>query len=131
MKRFCLLLLAAAALAGCETASFPPGTGWSRASDLSVYSAMVELAGVAREQEILCAGFSTESTDRHWRHDFAARDAAVTAAMVARHGEEAVSTAEAAAYPTRRVLCEPVPVGRWRFHYERLLRLLETRLGLA
>ena len=128
MKRAAFLLLAAA-LAGCAPGEFPPGTGWSRASDLSVYAAMVQFAGIAREQEVLCEGFNTESVDRRWRHDFGARDEAVTAALIARHGEEAVSAAEAASAPTRRVLCEEVPTGYWHDHYGRMLRLLETRLG--
>ena len=120
----------AAALAACE-ATPPPGTGWSRAPDLSAYSAMILFADVAREQSVLCGGFSPASVESHWRRDFGARADAVAAALVARHGGAAVSQAEAAAVPTRRVACEDVPTLRWRDHYHRLLRLLETRLGLA
>jgi hypothetical protein len=120
----------AGALAACE-ATPPPGTGWSRAPDLAVYSAMLLYADVAQQQSILCGGFSTASTESHWRRDFGARTDAVTSALVARHGGAAVSEAEASAVATRRVSCEDVPTTRWRNHYHRLLRLLETRLGLA
>ena len=128
--RAAALLIVGAGLAGCET-TLPPGTGWSRAPDLSVYTAMLQFGDVAREQSVLCGGFGTASVDRHWRDDFAGRTDAVTRALVARHGATAVSTAEAAAAPTRRVPCEEVPNGRWRDHFARLLRLLETRLGLT
>ena len=87
------LALAAAALAGCE-ATPPPGTGWSRASDLSVYSAMLVYGDVARQQSVLCGGFATDSVDSHWREDFGARTDAVTTALIARHGAAAVSEAE-------------------------------------
>ena len=121
-----------AALAGCADGGWaPPGTGWSRAPDLSVYSAMSLFGDVAREQAVLCGGFGTASVERHWREDFAAREAAVTARLAARHGAEAVSAAEAGAVATRRVPCPTAPNLRWRHHYARLLRLLETRLGLA
>jgi hypothetical protein len=92
---------------------------------------MLQFGDVAREQSVLCGGFGTESVDRHWREDFAARTDAVTRALVARHGAQSVGAAEAAAAPTRRVPCEEVPNGRWRDNFARLLRLLETRLGLA
>src|SRR5918992_1513376 len=49
------------------------------------------------------------------------------AAMVARHGGEAVARAAAQATRTRRVECEDVPTLRWRDNYHRMLRLLETR----
>ena len=124
------LLMLAGGLAACETTP-PPGTGWSRAPDLSVYTAMLQFGDVAREQSVLCGGFGTASVDRHWRRDFAARTEAVAAALAARHGASAVGVAEAAAAPTRRVPCEVLPTGRWRGDYSRLLRLLETRLGLA
>ena len=116
--------LALALLAGCTT----PGTGWSRASDLSVYAAMESYGEIAREQEVLCGGFSTASVDSHWADDFGAREAAVTARLAERHGGVAVDEAEAW---VPRVPCEEVPTPQWRHRYERLLRLLETRLGLA
>ena len=120
----------AAALAACE-ATPPPGTGWSRAPDLSVYSAMLIYADIAQQQSVLCGGFATDSVESHWRSDFGARADAVSSALVARHGDAAVREAQASAVATRRVSCEDVPTTRWRDHYHRLLRLLETRLGLA
>ena len=51
MKGFAML--AAAALTGCSTA---PGSGWSRASDLSVYSSAHAYARIAWEQDVLCQG---------------------------------------------------------------------------
>jgi hypothetical protein len=130
MRRRVPLVLAAALLGACET-TLPPGTGWSRAPDLSVYSAMLLYGDVARQQSILCGGFSTASVEDHWREDFGARTDAVVAGLISRHGEAAVIDAEASAVATRRVACEDVPTTRWREHYKRLLRMLETRLGLA
>lgn len=126
MKAAAALLLAG--FAGCSTA---PGTGWSRAPDLSVYSAMTTFGDIAREQSTLCAGFRPAGVAEDWRGDFGAREAAVAAALAARHGAAAVSDAEAAAVATRRVACSDVLSPRWRRHYVRLLRLLEARLGLA
>lgn len=122
----------AAALAGCAADSRArPGTGWSRAPDLSVFAAMTTFGGIAREQSVLCGGFATASVERHWREDFGAREAAVTERLAERHGAEAVGEAAASATATRRVDCPDVPSLRWRRHYARLLRLLEARLGLA
>lgn len=123
MKR--LLLLVTVALAGCSTTS---GTGWSRAPDLSVYAAMESYGEIAREQAVLCGGFATASVESHWAEDFAAREAVVTARLAERHGGVAVDEAEAW---VPRVPCEEVPTLEWRHRYERMLRLLETRLGLA
>ena len=131
MKRAAAFSLALAAMLGACEATPPPGTGWSRAPDLSVYSAMLIYADIAREQSVLCGGFGTASVETHWRRDFGARADAVDAAMVARHGGEAVARAAAQATRTRRVECEDVPTLRWRDNYHRMLRLLETRLGLA
>jgi hypothetical protein len=119
----------ALAFAACASACTTPGTGWSRAPDLAVYAAMDDFATIAREQEVLCAGFSPASVDTHWQADFGPRDAGVRAALVSLHGLEAVDDAVAARPP--RVPCETVPTARWRHRYERLLRLLETRLGPA
>ncbi len=131
MKRGRLLALVLL-LAGCAADSrIRPGTGWSRAPDLSVYAAMTTFGGIAREQSVLCGGFGTASVERHWAQDFGAREAAVTELLAARHGAEAVGEAAASAAPTRRIGCPDVPGLRWRRHYARLLRLLETRLGLA
>lgn len=119
-------------LAGCAADSrVRPGTGWSQAPDLSVYAAMTTFGGIAREQSVLCGGFATASVERHWREDFGAREAAVTARLAERRGAEPVRQAAARAAPTRRVGCPDVPDLRWRRHHARLLRLLETRLGLA
>lgn len=125
MKRIAALPIALA-LAGCSTV---PGTGWSRAPDLSVYAAMGSFGEIAREQSILCDGFSPGAVAQTWEEDFGARHAAVTAAMVARHGPDAVGAAADAREP--RVPCESVPTLSWRHRYARLLRLLEARLGLA
>ena len=125
-------LAVAAALAGCAADSWVrPGPGWSRAPDLSVYAAMTTFGDIAREQSVLCGGFGSASVERHWQADFGAREAAVAARLAARHGAEAVQEAAAGAAPTRRVGCPEAPNLRWRRHYARLLRLLETRLGLA
>ena len=131
MKRGTAIVLALVATLGACEATPPPGTGWSRAPDLSVYSAMLIYGDIAREQSVLCGGFGTASVEEHWRRDFGARAAAVDTAMVARHGSDAVARAAAEATRTRRVECEDVPTLRWRRNYHRMLRLLETRLGLA
>jgi len=123
--------LAVLALAGCATEGIPPGSGWSRAPDLSAYSAMTTFGAIAREQSVLCYGRSPARVDRSWQADFGAREAAVAAALVARHGAEAAEQAAAAGVPARRVSCPHVQNWRWREQYARLLRLLETRLGLA
>jgi len=125
-----LALIAAGALGGCSTMDDAhAGSGWSRAPDLAVYGAMEMYGGIAREQSILCQGFRTEVVRERWRDDFGARADAVQAALVARHGAEAVE--RAGLYPTRRVACPNIPDMSWRVQYARLLRLLETRLGLT
>lgn len=125
MKRLLLSGLGLLAMAGCTT----PGTGWARASDLSIYGAMDQYGAIAREQSVLCGGFGTAVVADAWQEDFGAREAAVTARLADRHGANAV----AAATTGRRLRapCEPVPTLKWRHRYERLLRLLEARLGLA
>jgi hypothetical protein len=110
-------------LAACSTA---PGTGWSRASDLSVYGAMHVYARAAVDQEILCAGFTPASTSAVWAREFGARQEAVTGAMVRLYGEEALARARAAWAPS--VACRELPDHRWRARYARQLRLLEIRL---
>jgi hypothetical protein len=85
--------------------------------------------GVAREQSILCQGFRTEVVRDRWRDDFGTRADAVEAALVTRHGAEAVE--RAGLYPARRVACPNIPDMTWRVQYARMLRLLETRLGLT
>ena len=125
-----LLALGALMLVGIAgPAEAAPGSGWSRAPDLSVYGAMTTLGQVAREESLLCAGFATETVMRRWQRRYAAREAAVTDALIARHGAEAVG--RAASLPTRRVECPDIPYGVWWRRYERLLVLLERRMGLA
>ncbi|MGQ0559061.1 MAG: hypothetical protein ACT4OE_05675 [Sphingosinicella sp.] len=116
------------ALAAC--ASFPPGAGWSRAPDLSVYSAMRTFSAIAREQESLCDGFSPASVDARWNDRFGGREGAVRTGLSERHGEAAVIDAETRARPTRSVSCPQVPDGHWQSEHGRLLTLLEMRLGL-
>ena len=129
MKRNGLFaLIGAGLLAACTTTT--PGTGWSRAPDLSVYSAMTLFGDIAYTEAALC-GYSRTMEGGNWREDFAAREQAVVAGLVARHGAEAVDAAEAAAVASRRVYCPDVPVSRWRDEYTRLLYLLEYRLGLG
>ena len=128
------LIAAAATLAGCSAAHDYqpiPGTGWSRAPDLSVYSAMTEFATIAREQEMLCQGFGPESVQGYWERQFGAREDYVRASLVARYGAEAVAEAEAEAVAMRRVPCRDYPYPTWRYRYARLLRLLETRLATS
>ncbi|HEX8640569.1 MAG TPA: hypothetical protein VF704_05370 [Allosphingosinicella sp.] len=127
MKATAALLLATLATA-CSTT---PGTGWSRAPDLSVYSAMRLFGEVAQEQEIFCQGFRPAGVRRDWSADFAGREARIAAALASRHGAQALSDAEAAAVATRSVPCRDWPNDRWRDQYVRMLRLLEARLGLA
>jgi hypothetical protein len=124
-KRTCLLTAAALAAAAPATA----GTGWSRADDLSVYAAMRLYGGIAREQQVLCAGFAPASVMRHWGERYGGREAALTSALAARHGEPAVR--RAADPRALREPCRPLPDGYWRRRYERLLRLLEARLDPA
>jgi hypothetical protein len=119
------------ALAACTPTTAPPGTGWSRAPDLSAYSAMVLFADIAREQSVLCGGFSPGVVARRWDQDFGAREAAIAAALAARHGAGAVARAEAEAVAAQRVPCPSVPNLDWRYRYGRMLRLLEARLGRA
>lgn len=128
MRRM-LSLLALAALGALSACSTAPGTGWSRASDLSVYGSMNVYARAAMDQEMLCAGFSPASTSEHWEREFGARQEAVTDAMTARYGAAALARARATWAPS--VACRELPDHRWRMRYGRQLRLLETRLQLT
>jgi len=124
--KFAALWLAALALAGCSTT---PGTGWSRASDLSVYSSMGAYARVAWEQDVLCEGWAPARATASWEREFGWRHAAVREALIARHGAAALERAGMAyAVP---VACTEVSDHRWRLRYARMLRLLEIRLGLT
>ncbi|HEV2747293.1 MAG TPA: hypothetical protein VGW34_08350 [Allosphingosinicella sp.] len=120
-----MLVLAALALSvGCGAP--PPGTGWSRAPDLSVYGAM-DLAGeLAREQEVLCLGRNPAAVEARWHAQFGAREAWIAATLAARHGAAAVAEAE-----RPMVSREPCPLvvdHKWRRHHRDMLRLLELRL---
>ena len=117
-------LLAPLLLAACATGSVD--TGWSRAPDLSIYSAMNHFGAVAREQELLCAGHDPNRIDERWQRLYAARHEAVRTAMAVRHGPEAIGRARLDAGP--RVPCEPLTYRRWWDHYDQLLRLLELRI---
>ena len=64
------LVLTTLALAAAGCVDEPaPGLGWSRAPDLSVYSAMVMYAGVARERSVECSNNATDWVERHWQRD--------------------------------------------------------------
>jgi hypothetical protein len=120
------ILLAALALAACSTA---PGTGWTRANDLSVYSAMHVFARAAIDQEAYCFGRDPARITADWDEDFSARQGAVSAALNQRYGADAMAEARATYAP--RVPCGDVPDPQWRLRYTRMLRLLEIRLRLA
>ena len=125
-----LPILFVGALAGCSTIDRPhAGSGWNRAPDLAVYRAMEMYGGIAREQSILCQGFRPEVVREHWQRDFGARSDAVINALVERYGAEEVGHDRLA--PTRQVPCTDIPDFNWRYQYARMLRLLESRLGLA
>jgi len=114
---------ALALLGGCATSNDAPGTGWSRAPDISVYQAMTEYAGLAREQAVLCEGDAPAQTDAEWRAKYGARVDRITAALIARHG------VLAAAPPAilGRQPCEVPFDDSWEGHHAKLLRLLEVR----
>jgi hypothetical protein len=118
------LLVAAAALAGCAGT----GTGWSRASDLSVYSSAHAYARIAWEQQVMCGGASAASASAGFDREFGAREAAVRAALVRLHGEAAL--ARTGSPYVARVGCGDLPDAQWRARYSRLLRVLEIRFGL-
>jgi len=103
------------------------GTGWSRASDLSVWSAMRLYGAIAREQQALCGGFAPASVMRHWERRYGAREAAVAGLLAARYGAAAVQGASDP--PALRAPCRPLPDGHWQRRYERLLRQLEARVS--
>jgi hypothetical protein len=117
-----LLLMAAAAAAA-------PGTGWSRASDLSVYGSMHVFARTALDQEMLCAGVAPARASSRWERAYGWRQQAVTAALTQRYGTAALARAQAAWAPP--VACGDVTDPQWRSRYEQLLRLLEIRFRLT
>jgi len=123
--RACAVLLTAAALAGCAGT----GTGWSRASDLSVYSSAHAFARIAWEQQVMCNGTNPAQASAGFDREFGAREAAVRAALVRRHGEAAL--VRTGTPFVARVGCGTLPDGQWRSRYSGLLRVLEIRLGLT
>jgi hypothetical protein len=118
-------LLAVAALAGCAGT----GTGWSRASDLSVYSSAHAYARIAWEQQVMCQGSDPARVSAGFDREFGAREAAVRAALAQRHGEAAL--VRTGRPYVARVGCGTLPDSQWRDRYSRLLRVLEIRLGLV
>ena len=122
------LLAAAALLAMTAAASaWPPGAGWSRAPDLSVYGAMRAFARKAVEQDVLCRGRTQARVSAAWAHDFGARQDWIDRAMAQKYG--AAFMARVTTPYTPRISCTDVPDPRWRDQYTRLLRLLEIRLA--
>jgi hypothetical protein len=124
MKRG-LALIMFAALGACSTA---PGTGWSRANDLSSYGAMQVFARAAIDQEAYCFGRDPVRIRADWARDFAARQEAVTRVLVGRYGADKLDEARQTYAP--RVACGDVYDPQWRTRYTRMLRLLETRFQL-
>jgi hypothetical protein len=120
------VLLLAGLLAGCVQTG---GTGWSRASDLSVYASAHSYARIAWEQQVMCGGGNPAQTSAAFELEFGAREAAVRAALVRLHGEAAL--ARTATPFIARVGCGDLPDRQWRTRYSRLLRVLEVRLGLS
>jgi hypothetical protein len=117
--------VACLALGACSTA---PGTGWSRANDLSTYGAMRVFARAAIDQEAYCFGRDPARIRADWERDFSARQDAVTRVLVGRYGADKLDEADRAYAP--RVACGDVYDPQWRLRYTRMLRLLETRFRL-
>jgi len=122
-----LLVIASLLLAtgACSTA---PGTGWSRANDLSVYGSMQIFRRAAIDQEAYCFGRDPNRTLADWERDFSARQDAVTQVLVGRYGADKLDEARRVYAP--RVACGDVHDPQWRDRYTRMLRLLETRFRL-
>ena len=124
MKR----LLAALPLFVAGACSTAPGTGWSRAHDLSVYGSMHVFRRAAIDQEAWCFGRDPARTLADWERDFSARQEAVTHVLVGRYGADRLDEARQVYAP--RVACGDVHDPQWRLRYTRMLRLLETRFRL-
>jgi hypothetical protein len=124
MKRL-LVLASLLSLGACSTA---PGTGWSRANDLSVYGSMQVFRRAAIDQEAYCFGRDPDLTLADWQRDFSARQEAVTRVLVDRYGADKLDEARQAYAPP--VACGDVHDPQWRNRYVRQLRLLETRFRL-
>jgi hypothetical protein len=86
-------------------------------------------ARIAWEQDVLCSGWAPERATYSWRRNYGERDAAVREALTGLHGVEAL--AHARTPYVQRVPCAEVTDPEWALRYERLLRLLEIRLGLT
>lgn len=124
MKR--MLVVASLLIAGaCSTA---PGTGWSRANDLSVYGSMHVFRRAAMDQEAYCFGREPDRMLADWEREFSARQEAVTRVLVDRYGAGKLDEARRVYAP--RVPCGDVHDPQWRQRYTRMLRLLETRFRL-
>lgn len=124
-----MIAATALALAGCTSSAprqTPIGTGWSRAPDLSVYTAMRTAGEIAREQDILCWGRNPAEVDALWHSRFNAREAWIAAALERRYGPAATR----ASGPLRvgRARCPTFDTGNWHRHHAELLRTLELRL---
>ena len=118
-------LLSVMALGACSTA---PGTGWSRANDLSVYGSMQVFARAAVDQEAYCFGRDPALTRADWERDFSVRQEAITRVLVGRYGADKLDEARRVYAP--RVACGDLYDPQWRTRYTRMLRLLETRFRL-
>ena len=124
MKRM-LVIASLLMIGGCSTA---PGTGWSRANDLSVYGSMQVFRRAAIDQEAYCFGRNPDRTLADWERDFSARQEAVTQVLVGRYGADKLDEARQIYAP--RVACGDIYDPQWRDRYTRMLRLLETRFRL-
>ncbi len=124
MKRL-LALVPLLLPAACSTA---PGSGWSRANDLSVYGSMHVFRRAAIDQEALCFGRDPARTLADWERDFSTRQEAVTRVLAGRYGADRLDEARRVYAP--RVACGDVHDPQWRLRYTRMLRLLETRFRL-
>ena len=117
-------------LGACAAPSTPPppavGTGWSRAPDLSVYSAMRTAGEIAREQDVLCWGRNPAEVDDLWRTQFSAREAWIATALQTRYGPEALQ--EHGPLRVGREGCPTFREDRWHRQHAQLLRMLELRL---
>jgi hypothetical protein len=121
-------MLAAAFLLALGACSTAPGTGWSRANDLSTYGAMQTFARAAIDQEAYCFGRDPTRIRADWERDFSTRQEAVTRVLAGRYGAEKLDEAGRVYAP--RVSCGDVYDPQWRIRYTRMLRLLETRFRL-
>ena len=123
--RHALAVTALLALGACSTA---PGTGWSRANDLSTYGAMQVFARAAIDQEAYCFGRDPARIRADWERDFSVRQQAVTQVLIGRYDADKLDEARQVYAP--HVACGDLYDPQWRLRYTRMLRLLETRFRL-